>query len=118
MIKRSAFLVGLFSVFTSQARAERLVSAYDPKVHIRPPTMKALDGHGAELVIDEEFLESAARYQAAHPRLAVAADSADVRRVGEVLVVHGNTTDILTTNGTAFGLQRNGLQALTKKVIE
>jgi MYXO-CTERM domain-containing protein len=117
---KSRSLAGLLVLFAlslpPRARAERLVSAFDPKLHVRPPTMKALDGHAAELVLDEDYLESAARYQAQHPQ-AVAADEQTIGALGEIIVVKGNTTDLLTTNGTGYALQRNGLQALATKVI-
>src|SRR4051812_40279997 len=117
MMKSRAVLVGLL-VFTlaPRARAERLVSAFDPKLHVRPPTMKALDGHAAELVLDEDYLASAARYQAAHPE-AVSPAPGEIGALGEIIVVQGDTTELLTSNGTGYALQRNGLQALARKVI-
>src|SRR5689334_21050533 len=111
MTKLRPFLVGLVLLTLGrQARAERLVSAYDPKVHIRPPTMKAIDGQAAELVIDADFAEQAARYRAEHPEQMVLAAPNDVAAIGEVIIVIGNTDTLLTTTGSGYGLQQTGIQ--------
>jgi MYXO-CTERM domain-containing protein len=118
MTKLRPFLVGLVLLTLGRpARAERLVSAYDPKVHIRPPTMKSIDGHAAELVIDADFVDAAARYRAEHPEQMVLAAPNDVAAIGEVIIVIGNTDTLLTTTGSGYGLQQTGIQELTKKVI-
>jgi MYXO-CTERM domain-containing protein len=119
MTKLRPVLFGiLVTTFAGQARAERLVSAYDPRVHIRPPTMKsAVDGQAGELVLDADFLAAGARYRAEHPEQMVLAAPEDVGALGEVIIVHGNTDDLLITNGSGYGLQPSGIQALTTKVI-
>jgi MYXO-CTERM domain-containing protein len=115
---RPAFVGILLSTFAAQAHAERLVSAYDPQIHLRPPTMKsAIDGQAAELVLDADFLAAAARYRAEHPEQMVLAAPDDVAALGEVIIVKGNTDDLLITTGSGYGLQQTGIQSLTKKVI-
>jgi MYXO-CTERM domain-containing protein len=118
MTKLRPLLVGLaLFVASPQARAERLVSAYDPKVHIRPPTMKSVDGQAAELVLDADYIEAAARYRAEHPAQAVLPAPGDVAAVGEIAIVIGDTDKILATNGSGYGLQQSGIQEVTRKVI-
>jgi MYXO-CTERM domain-containing protein len=118
MTKLRPLLVGILATtFAGQARAERLVSAYDPQVHIRPPTMKGLDGQAAELVFDADFIASATRFRAEHPEQIISAAPGDVAALGEIVIVTGNTNDILLTNGSGFGLQQSGIQAVTQRVV-
>ncbi|HXU81774.1 MAG TPA: hypothetical protein VN914_10285 [Polyangia bacterium] len=116
-LRLSLVCVGLVVAITPQARAERPVPAYDARVHIRPPTMRSIDGQTTELVLDADFLEAGRRYLAEHPEAVRLAAPGDVGALGEVIIVQGNTVDLLTTNGSGFGLQQNGIQALTQKVI-
>jgi len=114
---RALFLLGLLAFpFAPQARAERMVSAYDPALHIRPPTMKSVDGTQAELVIDAEVLEAARRYRAEHPADFLAAPG-EVSALGEIIIIQGDVNEILTPTGSGYALQQSGIAALTKKVI-
>ena len=116
MTKPRAFLLGLLAICsTPQARAEKLVSAYDPKIHIRPPTMKSVDGTAAELVIDADVLEAGKRYRAEHPELLAA--PGEIGALGEVIIVQGDVNEILTPTGGGYSLEMSGIQAITKKVI-
>jgi hypothetical protein len=110
MTKLRPLLVGLVLLTSArQARAERLVRAYDPRVHIRPPTMKsAIDGQAAELVVDADYLEAAERYRTEHPEQVVLPAPGDVAAVGEIAIVIGDTEKTLTTNGSGYGLQQSG----------
>lgn len=121
MTKRCAsllFLVSSTVAFASGAHAERLVPAYDPKLHVRPPTMKSIDGGAAELVMDQDFIDEAARFMATQPPRQALTAADQIGLIGEVIVLQGNTTDILVTNGTRYGLGSRGLQAVASKVIE
>src|SRR5689334_10200983 len=97
-----AFFAVLLLSSASVARAERKVSAFDPRLHVRPPTMRGLDGGAAELVLDADFLERARRYRAGHP--AALPPAAGISSAGEVLIVQGDD-QILVTDGTGFGLR-------------
>ena len=126
MTKPRAILVGLLSltVASPAARAERLVSAFDPRLHVRPPTMRALDGTGTstELVLDEDFLQQAERHGARNARTLAA--PGEVGTLGEVIIIQGDVRDdlnprgILVSNGSGWGLARDALVQLARKVID
>jgi hypothetical protein len=97
------------------ARAERQRPAFDPRLHIRPPTMKAVGGGSAELVYDVDFEVAAARWRASHPG-PVAADGA-VTVSGEVVVVQGDD-QIATFDGGGYGLNDDALAVVARRAIQ
>ena len=94
------------------ARAERWVSAYDPALHARPPTMKAVDGSSRALVVDADFLARAAAFRRANPGFL--RQTGAVVQQGEVAIVEG-TADLIETEGTRYSVR---LGAVARKVIE
>jgi hypothetical protein len=99
------------------AHAQRLRSAYDPRVHIRPPTMRGVDGAAAELVYDADFAEAAARWRSQHPAVRFAAAAPGVTQSGEVLVLQGDD-ETVTFDGRGYGLTNDALVVAGRKVIE
>jgi hypothetical protein len=106
-------LVG-FAVSLTGARpahATRWVSAYDPNLQVKPPTMRAVDGTSRALVIDGDFAAAAAAYRKAHPGVIRAAG--DITLNGEVVVIEGSDE---TLDSTAQGSAVK-LGAIAQKVI-
>src|SRR3954467_14551877 len=102
-------LLGL-GLSSGPARGERLVSAYAPSLHVRPPTMKGVDGTAAELVFDADFIAAATRYRAAHPVLAPDGSNG-VTLNGEVLVVQGDD-ELVMFDGAGYGVTGAALPAI------
>jgi hypothetical protein len=94
------------------ARAERWVSAYDPRLQVKPPTMRGIDGTSGELMIPEGFAERAAAFRRAHPGYFPA--QGDVTQVGEVVVVEGSE-ETVATDGNQVSVQ---MEAVARKVLE
>lgn len=97
------------------ARAERLVPAFDPGRHVKPPTARYLDGSVGPLMVDADFLERAERWRQAHPA-PVAAAATGTSVVGEVVVVQGDDQTI-DTDGNTLGLSEKRLAEITRRVI-
>jgi hypothetical protein len=112
-----ALVLSLLAAFAlpPTARAERLRSAFDPRLHVRPPTMKAIDGGAAELLLDDDFTAAAARYRAQHGAVAQVAQA--ITLSGEVLLLQGDD-QIVTFDGTGYGLQNDALPLAARRVIE
>jgi hypothetical protein len=93
------------------AHATRWVSAFDPNLHVKPPTMKGVDGVSRALVIDGDFSAAAARFRKANPGLVRA--EGGIAQSGEVVIVEGSEETLETTaQGSA-----PRLQAIARKVI-
>jgi hypothetical protein len=108
-------LAGLIlTSLAAPAHAERLRSAFDPQIHLRPPTMKSVDGGAAELVYDADFIDAAARYRAEHPGFAA---PGGVTQNGEVVLIQADD-QIATFDGVGYGLTGNGLLAVARRLIE
>jgi hypothetical protein len=106
-----ALAVLLFSLNPS-ARAERFVSAYDPRLHVKPPTMRGIDGRSGELVFTEGFAERAAAFRRQNPGTFPA--QAGMSQVGEVVVVEGSE-EVISTDGSQVQVE---MEAVARKVIE
>lgn len=103
----------VFVFLPTAARAERLVSAFDPKVHVKPPLAQDEAGRSFPLQLDGEFLERAARFRSTNPGFIPAAG--DVTVNGEVVIVQGDD-EILDFDGSRWGIR--SLPTLSRKVIE
>jgi hypothetical protein len=94
------------------AHAQRWVSAYDPRLQVKPPTMKGVDGRAGYLVVDADFYARARALRAASPRLQRAAGA--VVQHGEVVIVEGSDETLdMVPGGHAV---KAG--AIARKVIE
>jgi hypothetical protein len=96
----------------ADARAPRLVSAYDPALHVKPPTMVDQDGNGGVLLVPEGFAERAAAFHRQNPGYWPA--QAGMGQVGEVAIVEGSE-EVLATDGATVGVR---MAAVARKVIE
>jgi hypothetical protein len=100
------------SVWSPAARAERFVSAYDPRLQVKPPTMRGVDGSSGELVFTAGFAERAAAFRRRNPGYFPA--QADVVQVGEVVVVEGSE-EVISTDGNQVQVE---MEVVARKVIE
>src|SRR5689334_9151677 len=91
--------------------AERLVPAYDPALHVKPPFMKGVDGESGQLMIDADFAERAGRYRREHAPLLAA--SGPITQLGEVAVLQGDD-ELLEFDGTGYQAR---LAEVTSRVI-
>ena len=108
----AAFLAGLGAPGVRPAHATHWVSAYNPALQVKPPTMKGVDGISRALVVDGDFAAEAARFRKARPGFVRAAGG--ISQVGEVVIVEGSDETLDTTaQGSAVRLQ-----AIARKVIE
>ena len=98
------------------ARAEpgrpRWVSAHDPALQVKPPTMVGLDGKPGLLLAPEGFDERAAAFRQKNPGYFPV--EAGVSQVGEVVVVEGSE-EVLATDGATVAVRMAGV---ARKVIE
>ncbi len=99
------------SLLAGPAHATRWVSAYDPTLHVKPPTMKGVDGTTRNLLIDGDFRREAAGYLAANPGILRA--EGGITTLGEVVVVEGSAETVVT-NDRGLGID---LPAIVKKVL-
>jgi hypothetical protein len=104
----------LLLAISSPAHAERLRSAFDPLLHIRPPTMKTIGGGSAALMFDADFAAAAARYRAQHPAVLAAGV---VSQSGEVVLIQADD-EIATFDGAGYGLVPDGLAVVARRLIE
>ena len=93
----------------------RFISAYDPELHVKPPTMIGRDGYSHELVLNRDFFERAARLRAENPVRHYQVRP-EVFTVGEVLIVQGDD-QLLNFDGVGFGLRQQALPLLAQRVI-
>jgi hypothetical protein len=95
------------------ARAEKLRSAFDARMHVKPPLMRGENGSDGELQIDSDFIERADHWRQTQPHLAPAVGEA--RRVGEILVLQG---DDATTNTDGMGNYGISLPNVARRAIK
>jgi hypothetical protein len=101
----------LGGAFATPAWATRWVSAYDPGVQVKPPTMKAIDGSARGLVIDGDFSARAAAFRRTHPGYVRA--EGGISQLGEVVIVEGSAETLETTPQGSNVI----LPAIARKVI-
>ncbi|HEY0707475.1 MAG TPA: hypothetical protein VGG33_11795, partial [Polyangia bacterium] len=94
----------------------RWVSAYDPRLQVKPPTMKAVDGSSRNLVIDSNFAGDFARRAAAFSQAnpGVLRAEGGISLIGEVVVVEGGADTLMATEN---GASTPNLPAIARKVI-
>ncbi|HEY0715861.1 MAG TPA: hypothetical protein VGF45_24470, partial [Polyangia bacterium] len=90
----------------------RWVSAYDPRLQVKPPTMKAVDGSARNLVIDGDFVRRANAFTKANPGIVRA--EGGITLIGEVVVVEGGAD---TLAQAADGSTTPNLPGIARKVI-
>jgi hypothetical protein len=95
------------------ARAERWVSAYDPRLHVKPPTMKGIDGRGGMLMVDADLQARARALRASGARLSRAAGA--VVQQGEVVIIEGSDETLEMVPGGGYAVR---MTAVARKVIE
>src|SRR5262245_20004575 len=93
-------LLAVLLCLAADARGERPVPAYDPSLHVRPPTARGFDGSVGPLMMDADFFERAERHRRDNPDVLRA--PGDITLLGEVVVVQGDDTTI-SSDGTTFG---------------
>jgi hypothetical protein len=90
----------------------RWVSAYDPRLQVKPPTMKAVDGSSRNLVIDGDFVRRAEAFTKANPGILRA--EGGIALVGEVVVVEGGADTLMAAEN---GAMTPNLAGVARKVI-
>lgn len=99
---------------TPLARAGKLVPAFDPTLHVKPPLQTGLDGQTGPLVIDADFAAAAARFRRENPGYLRAGGQAVVD--GEVLIVEGDDELVDVDDTGRLGVR--SMPALARRVIE
>ncbi len=107
----SLLLLGPGLARPAQAQT-RWVSAYDPAMHVKPPTMVRVDGSPGQLQVPAGFAERAAAFRRQNP--GYYPDQGGVSQVGEVVVVEGSEQTV-ATDGNRVGVR---MAEVARKVLE